>query len=69
MLLSALISRITQRGETPFLHVRTGNVTAVRLYEKLGFKVRAQLHLAVIKYRAASAVFSPNGTIRSHVSP
>jgi ribosomal protein S18 acetylase RimI-like enzyme len=53
-LLSALISRIMRRGETPFLHVRTGNLTAVRLYEKLGFKVRAQLHLAVIKYRAAS---------------
>jgi predicted GNAT family acetyltransferase len=52
-LLSALISRITQRGETPFLHVRTENVTAVGLYEKLGFKVRAQLHLAVIKHRAA----------------
>jgi predicted GNAT family acetyltransferase len=52
-LLSALISRIMRRRETPFLHVRTENVTAVSLYEKLGFKVRAQLHLAVIKYRAA----------------
>jgi ribosomal protein S18 acetylase RimI-like enzyme len=53
-LLSALISRIMRRRETPFLHVRTENVTAVSLYEKLGFKVRAQLQLAVIKYRAAS---------------
>jgi ribosomal protein S18 acetylase RimI-like enzyme len=53
-LLSALIARITRGGETPFLHVRTGNVTAVGLYEKLGFKVRAQLHLAVIKYRPVS---------------
>ena len=53
-LLSALIARIMRRGETPFLHVRTGNVTAIRLYEKLGFRVRAQLHLAVIRYRAAS---------------
>jgi ribosomal protein S18 acetylase RimI-like enzyme len=57
-LLSALISRITQRGETPILHVRTENLTAVRLYEKLGFHVRAQLHLAIIKHRAASAVVS-----------
>jgi predicted GNAT family acetyltransferase len=54
-LLSALISRITRRGETPILHVRTQNVAALRLYEKLGFKVRAQLHLAVIKYGAASS--------------
>jgi predicted GNAT family acetyltransferase len=68
-LLSALISRITQRGETPILHVRTGNLTAVRLYEKLGFHVRAQLHLAIIKYRAASAVVSlPNENAGSHVS-
>jgi predicted GNAT family acetyltransferase len=54
MLMSALICRITRRGEIPFLHVRTQNA-AVRLYEKLGFKVRAQLHLAVIKYRAVSS--------------
>jgi predicted GNAT family acetyltransferase len=53
-LMSALIGRITSRGEIPFLHVRTQNA-AVRLYEKLGFKVRAQLHLAVIKHRAVSS--------------
>jgi predicted GNAT family acetyltransferase len=68
-LLSALISRISQRGETPILHVRTENLTAVRLYEKLGFHVRAQLHLAIIKYRAASAVVSlPNENAGSPVS-
>jgi ribosomal protein S18 acetylase RimI-like enzyme len=68
-LLSALISRITQRGETPILHVRTENLTAVRLYEKLGFHVRAQLHLAIIKSRAASAVVSiPNENAGSAVS-
>jgi predicted GNAT family acetyltransferase len=54
-LLSAFISRITKRAETPFLHVRTENVAARRLYEKLGFTVRAQLHLAVIKYVAVSS--------------
>jgi predicted GNAT family acetyltransferase len=53
-LMSALISRITRRGEIPFLHVRTENA-AVHLYEKLGFKVRVQLHLAVIKYSAVSS--------------
>jgi predicted GNAT family acetyltransferase len=50
LLMSALISRIKLRGETPFLHVRTENTAAVRLYEKLGFKRRAQLHLAVIRH-------------------
>jgi predicted GNAT family acetyltransferase len=53
-LMSALIGRITRRGEIPFLHVRTENA-AVRLYEKLGFKVRTQLHLAVIKYNSVSS--------------
>jgi ribosomal protein S18 acetylase RimI-like enzyme len=67
-LLSALISRITQRGETPFLHVRMGNLTAVRLYEKLGFHIRAQLHLAIIKHRTASAVVAQHGNIQSQVS-
>jgi predicted GNAT family acetyltransferase len=48
-LMSAVMAGIISRGETPFLHVRIGN-PAIGLYQKLGFKVRAQLHLAVIKY-------------------
>jgi ribosomal protein S18 acetylase RimI-like enzyme len=47
-LMSAVMAGIMNRGETPFLHVRTGN-PAQYLYQKLGFRVRAQLHLAVIK--------------------
>jgi len=47
-LMSAVMAGITNRGETPFLHVRTGN-PALHLYQKLGFRVRAQLHLAVIR--------------------
>jgi GNAT superfamily N-acetyltransferase len=47
-LMSAVMAGVMSRGETPFLHVRTGN-PALHLYQKLGFRVRAQLHLAVIK--------------------
>jgi predicted GNAT family acetyltransferase len=65
-LVSALIVRIMRRGEIPFLHVRTENVTAVGLYEKLGFKVRAQLHLAVIGYRAGSPVAAPGENAANH---
>jgi predicted GNAT family acetyltransferase len=47
-LMSVVMAGIMNRGETPFLHVRTGN-PAQHLYQKLGFQVRALIHLAVIK--------------------
>jgi predicted GNAT family acetyltransferase len=47
-LMSAVMAGIINREETPFLHVRTDN-PAQSLYQKLGFRVRALLHLAVIK--------------------
>jgi GNAT superfamily N-acetyltransferase len=47
-LMSVVISGILNRGETPFLHVKTDN-PAIALYKKLGFQIRAQLHLAVIQ--------------------
>ena len=53
-LLSAVISQIMHRGETPFLHVKTDNA-AVRLYQNLGFRIRAPLHLAVIQHGTGAA--------------
>ncbi len=47
-LMSKVISGILDRGETPFLHVKTDN-PAIALYRKLGFQVRAQLPLTVIQ--------------------
>jgi ribosomal protein S18 acetylase RimI-like enzyme len=48
VLMSKVISGILDRGETPFLHVKTDN-SAIALYRKLGFQIRAQLHLAVVQ--------------------
>jgi ribosomal protein S18 acetylase RimI-like enzyme len=48
-LMNAVISGIVSRGETPILHARTRNA-AVDLYRKMGFTVRRQLHLAVVKH-------------------
>jgi predicted GNAT family acetyltransferase len=48
-LVSILIRRITKRNETPFLHVRTENVNAIRVYEKLGFKIRRLINIVVVK--------------------
>jgi GNAT superfamily N-acetyltransferase len=48
-LVSILIRKIVERGETPFLHVRTENVQAMRVYETLGFKTRRIMNIAVVK--------------------
>lgn len=49
ILVSALVNMIVERGETPFLHVRTGNTGAIRVYEKLGFETRRIFDIAVIR--------------------
>ncbi|MEM5434356.1 GNAT family N-acetyltransferase [Paraburkholderia diazotrophica] len=47
-LMRLLISTITARGETPFLHVFTSNRTAISLYRTLGFIDRREMHLTVL---------------------
>jgi hypothetical protein len=46
--MSKVISGILNRGETPFLHVKTDN-PAIALYRKLGFQIRAKLYIAVVQ--------------------
>lgn len=47
-LVRSLVESIIARSETPFLHVFSSNHQAIRLYQKLGFKLRRQLHLLVL---------------------
>ncbi|MGA7625999.1 MAG: GNAT family N-acetyltransferase [Candidatus Acidiferrales bacterium] len=47
-LMSILTRKILQRGEMPILHVRQDNTSAIRLYEKLGFRTRRLLHFLVV---------------------
>ncbi|MFD9697723.1 GNAT family N-acetyltransferase [Lentzea sp. NPDC059081] len=47
-LLLAVAHGIRERGETPFLHVLESNTGAVRLYEKLGFRLRRRSELLVV---------------------
>jgi len=46
LLISAVIRRITERGDVPFLHVAQVNTRAIRVYEELGFETRI-LQIAV----------------------
>jgi predicted GNAT family acetyltransferase len=43
LLVGALIRGILDRGETPFLHIYSGNTNATALYNKLGFAQRRSM--------------------------
>jgi ribosomal protein S18 acetylase RimI-like enzyme len=48
-LMTEVMRRIRERGETPFLHVRQDNVRAVEIYKRLGFRERKLGHFAVLR--------------------
>jgi ribosomal protein S18 acetylase RimI-like enzyme len=54
-LTSALLSRHRRRGVASFLHVSEGNVAARRLYESMGFVVRASLPMHKVERSSAAA--------------
>jgi ribosomal protein S18 acetylase RimI-like enzyme len=49
ILMTEVMRRIRERGETPFLHVRQDNVRAVAVYKRLGFRERKLGHFAVLR--------------------
>ncbi|MES5483888.1 GNAT family N-acetyltransferase [Bradyrhizobium sp. INPA03-11B] len=48
-LLSAVGRQIAARGEIPFLHVFTSNVSAIALYRRQGMEIRRRLHITVVQ--------------------
>jgi ribosomal protein S18 acetylase RimI-like enzyme len=48
-LVSALIQKITRRGQIPFLHVGKENAGAIRVYTKLGFRTRRDITFTIVK--------------------
>jgi predicted GNAT family acetyltransferase len=46
-------ARIESRGEQPFLHAWKTNQAAISLYESLGFKLRAEVDVAVLERTSA----------------
>jgi predicted GNAT family acetyltransferase len=51
-LMSMVMDLILRDGDTPFLHSFADNHAAIRVYESLGFVLRRQFHLAVLKNEA-----------------
>ena len=48
-LMSEVMARIRTEGEIPFLHSFVDNAPAIRVYNDLGFRLRRNLHLAVLR--------------------
>lgn len=51
-LTSLVAESILERQETPFLHIAPGNDRALRLYLKLGFRIRTEIQFSILKKRA-----------------
>jgi ribosomal protein S18 acetylase RimI-like enzyme len=49
ILMTEVMQRIRERGETPFLHVRQDNERAVEIYKRLGLRERKVGHFAVLR--------------------
>jgi GNAT superfamily N-acetyltransferase len=47
-LMSVVADAIIKRGEIPFLHCFSSNRSAIAIYEKLGFKLRCQIMVAML---------------------
>ncbi len=54
IVMSAVMAKILERGETPMLHVREDNAGAIRVYEKLGYKTRAVFPFFVLQNERAA---------------
>ena len=51
LLLGAISRQIVARGEIPFLHVFSSNVSAIALYRRQGMEIRRSLHVTVLQKR------------------
>lgn len=47
-LMRAVAQSMLAQGETPFLHSYASNLSAIRLYESLGFRFHQQMHLKIV---------------------
>jgi ribosomal protein S18 acetylase RimI-like enzyme len=67
-LVLTLAARIRARGELPFLHASADNATAIRLYEELGFVLRARPEFVAVRAPVGPATLSGTPEVELHPS-
>ncbi|MFB4271545.1 GNAT family N-acetyltransferase [Nonomuraea sp. GTA35] len=55
-LVLAVAAGIRDRGETPFLHASAANTRAIRLYERLGFRLRRTTEFRTVRVPARARI-------------
>jgi ribosomal protein S18 acetylase RimI-like enzyme len=55
-LVRAVAAGIKERGERPFLHAVATNANAIRLYESIGFTLRARTAFSLVQHTGAAAL-------------
>lgn len=68
-LVRAVAAGIRARGEVPFLHTTASNTPAIRLYEQLGFRLRARPDFVVVRVpetATETATAAPAGAATAH---
>ncbi|ANH69766.1 GNAT family N-acetyltransferase [Mitsuaria sp. 7] len=68
-LMKAVALGILARGETPFLHVFTDNVTASALYERLGFRLRRRFSVSFFDESSAAGLPGGPGALNAPSDP
>ncbi|TXH82716.1 MAG: GNAT family N-acetyltransferase [Rhizobium sp.] len=53
LLFRFVAGEISARGETPYLHAYAMNAPAIALYEAMGFRLRSEMNLCVVKRQPA----------------
>jgi len=61
-LVRAVAAGIKERGDHPFLHAAATNTNAIRLYESIGFTLRARTVFSLVRFTGPTSATDPEET-------
>ncbi|MDV9169531.1 GNAT family N-acetyltransferase [Streptomyces sp. W16] len=61
-LVRAVAAGIKERGDHPFLHAAATNTNAIRLYESIGFTLRARTVFSLVRFTGPTSAADPEET-------